>query len=110
MRKLLPVRAMLAGVACAVVTLTGCSASVSTEEPTLTKETLEEGIIDALEEMAGQRPDSVECPGSMKAKVGESIRCELTAGSDRVGLTATVKSVEGTNAQYDIKVDDEVAN
>ncbi len=107
---LLTVRTMLAGVACAAVTLTGCSASVTTEEPTLTKETLEQGITDALEEMAGQRPDSVECPGSLKAKVGESIRCELSAGTDRVGLTATVKSVKDGKAQYDVKVDDEMAN
>jgi len=113
---LLHVRTMLAGVACAVVTLTGCSASVEVgdvdkvEEVTISEKDLETGITDALEETVGQRPDSVDCPGSVKAEAGESIRCELTAGPDRVGLTATVKSYKDGKAQYDVKVDDELAN
>lgn len=105
------VRTMLAGVACAVVALSGCSASVSTgSDPTLSKEELEKGISDALEKSVGQRPDSVECPGSVKAKEGESIRCELSAGSVRYGLTATVSSYADGKADYEVKVDNEPAS
>ncbi|MFC4855029.1 DUF4333 domain-containing protein [Actinophytocola glycyrrhizae] len=103
---------MLAGVVCAVPALTGCSVSVETEpEAVITEEVLEKGIADALEKSVGQRPDSVECPGSIKAAAGESVRCELSAGADRYGLTATVSSYDkdNGNADYDIEVDDEPA-
>lgn len=102
-------RTMLVIAACGVVALTGCSASVSTEEPAVSQENVEEGVMVALEELAGRRPDSVECPGELKAKVGESIRCELSAGTDRYGLTATVTSVDDGNAKFDVKVDSEPA-
>jgi hypothetical protein len=104
---LLTVRAVLTGVVCAVVTLTGCSVSVETkDDPKMSQETVEEGIADALEKAVGQRPDSVECPDSVTAKVGETFRCELTAGSDRYGLTGTINSLKDGKAQYDVKVDD----
>jgi hypothetical protein len=107
---LLAVRAVLTGAACAVVTLTGCSVNVETkEDASISKENLEQGIADALEKEVGQRPDSVECPGSVQAKVGESVRCELSAGSTRYGLTATVSSYGDGKAQYDVKVDDKPA-
>ncbi len=105
MRMLLTARAMMVGAACAVVTLTGCSASVEAEA-TVSKENLEQGISDALEKATGQAPDSVECPGSVKAKVDESVRCELTAGSNRYGLTATITSYDNSKAEYDVKVDE----
>jgi hypothetical protein len=108
-RMLLTVRAMMVGAACAVVTLTGCSASVEAEA-TVSKENLEQGISDALEKATGQAPDSVDCPGSVKAKADESVRCELTAGTDRYGLTATITSYENGKAEYDVKVDDEPAS
>jgi hypothetical protein len=50
-----------------------------------------------------------ECPGSVKAKAGESVRCELSAGSVRYGLTATVSSYDNGKAQYEVKVDDKPA-
>lgn len=106
---LLIARAVLTGAACAVVALAGCSVSVEPQkeaEATISKENLEGGIADALEKAVGQRPDSVECPGSVKAKAGESIRCELSAGTDRYGLTATVSSYADGKAQYDVKVDE----
>lgn len=109
---LLAVRAVLTGAVCAaVVALTGCSVSVETKEddPTMSRETVENGIADALEEAVGQRPDSVECPDAVTAKVGETFRCELSAGSDRYGLTGTIKSLEDGKAQYDVKVDDKPA-
>lgn len=115
-RMLPAVRAVLTGAVCAVVALTGCSVSVEPKEdptvsadPTISKENLEQGIVEALEKAVGQRPDSVECPGPVKAKPGESVRCELSAGADSYGLTATVRSYDNGKAQYDVKVDDKPA-
>jgi hypothetical protein len=107
---LLTARAMMVGAACAVATLAGCSATVGEQYTTISKESLEQGISDALEKATGQAPDSVECPGSLKAEADESVRCELTAGTDRYGLTATITSYENGNAEYDVKVDDEPAS
>jgi hypothetical protein len=57
----------------------------------------------------GKRRDAVTCPGSVKAKAGESIRCELTAGKTRYGLTATVTSYEDRKAAYHVQVDNKPA-
>ncbi|MFG1913120.1 DUF4333 domain-containing protein [Kribbella sp. NPDC048928] len=105
---LLAVRTTLAGAACVLITLTGCSAKFGSD-PTISKENLEKGIVDALEKSVGKRPDAVTCPGSVKAKAGESIRCELKAGKTRYGLTATVTSYEDRKASYQVKVDNKPA-
>lgn len=98
----------VAGTAAVVVALGGCSVSVSTdEEAKVPQAELEKGIADALEKTVGQRPDSVECPGDLAAKEGESVRCELTAGADRYGLTATISSIADGRANYDVQVDEE---
>jgi hypothetical protein len=100
-------RTMFMVAACAVLTLTGCSVTTS-EEPTLSEKTLEQNITDSLEKSVGQRPDSVDCPGSVKAKAGERTRCVLSAGNVRFGLTATITSYDDAsgNAKYDVKVDE----
>ena len=92
---------------CGVLALTGCSASVSTGEPTIAKATLEQGVTDALQKSVGQRPDAVECPDALKAEAGQSTRCVLTAKSVRYGLTATVTAYDNGNARYQVQVDDQ---
>lgn len=95
--------------ACAVLALAGCTASVeTTEDANLPQAELEKGIADALEKSVGQRPDAVDCPDPVKAKVGESARCVLRAGNVRYGLTATITSYDkdSKSARYEVKVDD----
>lgn len=101
-------RTMFMLAACVVLTLAGCSVTASTDEPTLSKETLEQDIADSLEKSVGQRPDAVDCPGSVTAKPGEKTRCVLSAGTVRFGLTATITSYDddSATAQYDVKVDE----
>ncbi|HVW42251.1 MAG TPA: DUF4333 domain-containing protein [Amycolatopsis sp.] len=90
---------------CAVFALAGCSA-----DATVSKENLQNGIADALQKSVGQRPDSVECPGSVKAKAGETTRCVLTAGSTKYGLTATITSYDDGTAHYNVQVDNKPMN
>lgn len=93
----------------AVLTLAGCTATVTTDEDkTVPREELEKGIADSLEQSVGQRPDSVECPDPVKAKAGESTRCVLSAGNVRYGLTAKITSYDkdSGNAHYEVQVDD----
>ena len=91
--------------ACAAFALAGCSA-----DATVSKENLETGITDALQKSVGQRPDSVDCPGSVTAKAGETTRCVLAAGSTRYGLTATITSYDNGTAHYNVQVDGKPMN
>lgn len=89
------------------VGLVACSAKVTvTPEASIAKETLEQGIADILQQKVGQRPDSVTCPGPVKAATGQSVRCELTTGGAKYGLTATVNSYQNGKANYSVQVDD----
>ncbi|MEU6642354.1 DUF4333 domain-containing protein [Saccharomonospora sp. NPDC046836] len=97
-------------VACAVLATCGCSVTVRTGEPdeaTVSKAELERSVTESLTEMAGQQPDAVECPGPIKAKVGETIRCVLTAGGTRLGMTVTIKSYDNGRAKFDVQVDEQ---
>jgi hypothetical protein len=62
-------------------------------------------VSEQLTAQVGQAPDSVTCP-DLPAAVGESIRCELVAGQDTLGVTVTTSSVEGGSVEFDILVDE----
>jgi hypothetical protein len=107
----LSVRKAALALCCLGLTVSGCSASVSVtkDDPSITKESLQSGISDVLQQKVGQRPDSVECPGPIKAKAGETARCVLSAGNVRCGLTATVNSYADGKANYSVQVDSKPA-
>ncbi|TLS46902.1 DUF4333 domain-containing protein [Streptomyces montanus] len=65
-------------------------------------------ISDKLAANTGKRPDRVTCPEHLPARVGATIRCRLTAGSDTLGVTVTAISVNGNQVNYNFKVDDSV--
>lgn len=71
------------------------------------QEDVEQQVSDALAESVGQTPDKVECPDDLPAEVGAEMRCTLTAGGESIGLTVTVTSVEGTDVNFDIQVDEQ---
>lgn len=50
----------------------------------------------------GSAPDSVVCPDDLPATVGASVKCTLTAGGTATPVTATVTSVAGGVANFDI--------
>ncbi|WP_017538411.1 DUF4333 domain-containing protein [Nocardiopsis halophila] len=60
-----------------------------------------------LEEEVGQTPDDLTCPEDLPAEVGASIRCDLTAGGQTLGVTITATAVEGTNVDFDVVVDEQ---
>ncbi|MFD3374117.1 MULTISPECIES: DUF4333 domain-containing protein [unclassified Streptomyces] len=65
-------------------------------------------ISDKLAADTGKRPERVTCPQHLPARVGATIRCELTAGSDTLGVTVTATSVNGKQVNFNFKVDDSV--
>ena len=98
LRTNLVVGAMLLGLA-------GCSSQVTVDEAAL-----EDEVKRQLTETVGQAPDDIDCPGDLAGEVDQEIRCTLTAGEDEVGVTVTVTGVEGDQVDFDIEVDEEMAN
>ncbi|RMI09115.1 DUF4333 domain-containing protein [Cellulomonas triticagri] len=90
------------------LTLSACSVSAGVGTVRVAADDLESKVTEQLTEMAGQAPDALDCPEDLPGEVDASVRCTLTAGSDRLGVTVTVTEVEGTDVAFAIQVDDEV--
>lgn len=89
----------------ATLTAAGCSFSMG--EKSIAKAAVEKQVSTQLAAKVGQQPKSVTCPGSLKAKVGASMRCSLvTPQGQDYGVTTTVTSVKGSDAHFSIRVDD----
>ena len=104
-----PRRSLIASAALAAVLTTavsGCSVSVG--KVSVDHSELEKSISDQLTKQVGQRPDKITCPDDLEGKVGATTRCTLTAGSDKLGVTAKTTSVKGKNVRFSIKVDEKV--
>lgn len=81
--------------------LTACGAgSVSTDD-------LEEQVASMLEEQTGNTPDSVDCPDELPAEEDATVRCTYEMLDYEVGVTVTTTSVDGSEVNFSIKVDDE---
>ncbi|WP_328843435.1 DUF4333 domain-containing protein [Streptomyces sp. NBC_00258] len=78
------------------------------EDGAVHKARVAQTISDKLAADTGKRPDRVTCPEHLPARVGATIRCKLTAGSDTLGVTVTATSVNGKQVNYNFKVDDSV--
>lgn len=100
-------RLLAGGVAILAFVLVGCSFSLG--GVSMPQERLEELTADQLEQAFGVRPDTVTCPGDLKGEVGETMRCELTAGPDTLGVTIEVVGVEGEQIEFTAEVDEELS-
>jgi hypothetical protein len=63
-------------------------------------------ISDKLTQQVGSRPDSVTCPDDLKGVEGATLRCQLTDGSRKYGISVTVTNVDAGDVNFDFKVDD----
>lgn len=86
------------------ILLTGCSVEVKGKE--ISADALEQQVTQKLSETVGQRPDVVDCPEGLKGEVGKTVRCVLTAGGTKLGVTVTTTSADADSVKFDIKVDD----
>ncbi|MBW5250463.1 DUF4333 domain-containing protein [Streptomyces sp. P01-B04] len=93
-----------AGALLAVAFAAGCSASVGSKE--VSKDEVAKQASAALGKQVGREPDDVTCEDDLKAEVGATIRCELTDGGTKQGMTVTAKSVDGDKVKMDFKVDE----
>ncbi|GAA2106559.1 DUF4333 domain-containing protein [Streptomyces synnematoformans] len=90
----------------AVLLSAGCSVSVGSSSDSMSKEDVAEKASEALAKEVGRQPDDVTCEDDLKAEVGATVRCELTDGGTKVGVTVTAKSVDGDTIRMDVKADD----
>jgi hypothetical protein len=67
-----------------------------------------DGAEKALEQQVGVRPE-VTCQEDLEAKVGAKGRCTVSAPGDptKYGATVTVTEVDGSDATYDVQVDEQ---
>ena len=66
---------------------------------------MEDKISSGLEKQVGTKPDDISCPGDLEGTVGKTMRCTLTAGTDKLGVTVKVTSVDGKKVNFDYEVD-----
>ncbi|WP_068272516.1 DUF4333 domain-containing protein [Aldersonia kunmingensis] len=102
----------LATACCAVAlsapVLAGCSAEVSIGNDSVDKDKVAEQISTQLTEQVGTKPDSVECPENLDAKVGATLTCTLTHEGVSYDVDVTVTSVDDDkNVKFDIEVADQ---
>lgn len=68
--------------------------------PILIKPAVETALLNQLEQQLGQRPESAECSGDLQGKVGDSIDCVVTNGSETQTLALTVTGTEGDQINF----------
>ena len=91
----------------AVLLASGCNASVSVGKKTVSKDQVAQQISDQLTKQIGQTPDDVTCPDDLEAKVGATLTCVLTDGSDQYDVAVKVTSVKDGKADFSIQVADQ---
>ncbi|MFW5418551.1 DUF4333 domain-containing protein [Nocardiopsis sp. CNT-189] len=92
-----------AGAGAAVLLAAGCAVEFNVEG--VPQEEVVERATQVLEEELGGAVEDFSCPGELPAQEGESMRCELTAGGQTVGVTLTTTKVNGSDVDFDVKVD-----
>ncbi|WP_328904368.1 DUF4333 domain-containing protein [Streptomyces sp. NBC_00441] len=98
---------MVAGAAAGTLALflvSGCSFSFGGDKVVKRDEVAKQATA-GLKKEVGRAPEDVTCEDDLKAKVGESVRCTLTDGGKKLGMTVTVRSVDGDDVNMDYKVD-----
>ena len=94
----------------AALLLVACSVGLGPKEVSTTD--LEKVGVEKLTEIAGRKPDALECPDALPAEAGSEVRCVITDGKQRIGVTFTSKGVNENEEKVDVslQVDDKPMN
>lgn len=84
----------------AMVALGSCS--VPTDK-SVSRERLQEQIVEEVTEQSGAAPDSVSCPGDLAASVGATLDCTLADDGQQRRVSVTVGSAEGDQVDLHIE-------
>ncbi|MGK2868748.1 MAG: DUF4333 domain-containing protein [Mycobacterium sp.] len=88
----MPRWSMITAAFAAVAVLTACEVPA---DKTVSRERVQDQIIEEVTEQAGTAPDSVSCPGDLHAAVGATLDCTLTDDGSRRRVNVTVGAAEG---------------
>ena len=95
-------RCVLVTFATGLVATAGCAANPPPREKTVAKDDVANQIDAKVNEQAGHNPDSVTCPGDLRATVGAVLECQMTDNRQTSAVEVTVTSVNGDNVKFDI--------
>lgn len=86
--------------------LVGCKAEVeaSTSPTGVSEAKLEQTLQQKITDEVGSAPDDIDCPGGLDGEKGAIRVCELTAGPDKLDVTVTVTSVEGSTVNFEYEI------
>lgn len=89
--------------------LTGCTAHAHaslSSTPKMSAAAIADHAATQLAAQVHQPKPHIQCPSDLVGKVGNKLRCRLTAqDGTRLGVTITVTGVHGTHIKYIVKVD-----
>jgi hypothetical protein len=94
---------LVPGVAAALMAGAGaCSCSIGSSSHSVSKSDVAGQITSKMTDAAGNKPDSVNCPGDLPAKVGAQLNCEMKVKSQTFNVNVTVTSANGNDVKFDI--------
>jgi uncharacterized protein DUF4333 len=94
---------LLSAAAAGLMVGTGaCSCSVGSSSHAVGKGDVASQITSKLTDAAGNKPDSVNCPNDLPAKVGAQLNCEMKVKNQTFNVNVTVTSVDGDNVKFDM--------
>jgi hypothetical protein len=80
-----------------------CSCSIgSSSSHAVAKGDVASQITQKLTDAAGNKPDSVDCPGDLPAKVGAQLDCSMKVKGASYNVNVTVTSVNGSDVKFDM--------
>ena len=86
------------GLAGLLIGTAGCSSGPKA----VSRSDVESQISQKMTDAAGNKPDSVSCPGPLNATVGAQLNCSMKIKDTTYGVNVTVTSVEGDTAKFDM--------
>jgi hypothetical protein len=95
---------LVSGAAAGLMASAGaCSCSIgSSSSHAVSKGDVAHQITAKLTDAAGNKPDSVTCPGDLPAKVGAQLNCTMKVKNQTFNVNVTVTSVNGSDVKFDM--------
>jgi hypothetical protein len=79
-----------------------CSCSIGSSSHSVSKSDVAGQITSKMTDAAGHKPDAVNCPGDLPAKVGAQLNCEMQVKNQTFNVNVTVTSVNGSDVKFDM--------
>ena len=90
--------AAAAAVAALALTASACG------EEVVSKDEVQDEVSSLIQQQAGAKPKSVDCPEDLKAEKGEKITCKVEIGGEQANAEVTVTSIENDKANFSVEI------